>query len=202
MSDGALAAVSVPDVVAVFAVVAPSAVAIAAIVVGYKQHSIGLQHERRLTDLAHVREIFDVAAAHLHRVATALDGVRLGLTQWGFGFFKYERGEERFRALERAGDEFDVLRERLAVRLGGDHEAVATFTAANEAVLEIYRKLELLKLEPDPDPGAAETQVREFFRETQAAITAQRKVFDDRRRRFMNAAHRTAGAQLPASTRD
>jgi hypothetical protein len=196
---GTFAAISVPDAVAIAAIVAPSAVAIAAIIVGYKQQSRGLEHERKLADLANVRDLIDDAAVHLHRVEYALDAVRRHLGRNQFRFFADAEGQELFLAVERAGEEFDVLRERLAVRLGEDHEAVTRITEANQAVPEIFRALERLKLLPDPKSRLEERQIERLFKRNDAKITAQREAFDGGRREFMHAAQRTAGAQLPTS---
>lgn len=206
-----LAAISVPDAVAVAAVVAPSCVAIAAIIVGYKQQSRGIEHERKLADLSTVREVIDASAVHLHRVSTVLDNLRFAVLLWGPDFLKDDSGEARFLALHEARDEFDILRARLAVLLGRDHETVASFTEANEAVQEIYiqllglRQQQALMSEPD-DPGAEQDSVERFrrnfevrFRDFEARLPGQYDFVEDKRGEFMDAAQRTAGAQLPAS---
>ena len=121
--------------------VAANLVAVAAIVYGQKQHRASLDQQRRLEDLANVRDVLDETAAHLHVVATSLDQVRLRLTTMGLGFFEDKEGTERpegmelLRQLSRAGDDLDVLRARLAVRFGEPHEVVVKITEVDDAVL-------------------------------------------------------------------
>jgi hypothetical protein len=187
------------DVETAIAIVAPSAVAITAIIVGWKQHEGTVAQQRQLADLDNVRGVLDDAAALLHRVAYVLEEVRVGLSAYGGGFFKDEQRVETYRKLERCGQECDALRERLAVRLGRDHEAVQTFTHTDDAALAIYRALGLIRLEvdPPPDPGAGAQEVAKFVRQQRDEIVEHRATFDKRREDFMDAAHRTAGAQLP-----
>jgi hypothetical protein len=190
------------DAETVLAIVAPSAVAITAIVFGWKQHQGSLQQQRKLADLENVRGVLDDAAALLHRVAYVLDDVRVGLIQYGSGFFKAESRVETYMELERCGQECDAVRERLAVRLGAEHDAVKTFKDTDQAVLDIYRALISLRLyvEPPPDPGHGANQVAELVDQLREAITEKRAKFDQHRVDFMDAAQRTAGAQLPASS--
>jgi len=181
------------------AVITSSIVALAAIGAGWLQYRGGLTHERELADLDNIRGVLDDAAALIHRVAYVLDDVRLGLLQHGRKFFESEQRVETHRKLERCGQEGDALIARLEGRLGPDHEAVKTFTQANEAVLDIYRALGLIRLEsdPPPDPSAA-AQVATIVDEQRDRIIQSRTAFDDRRRAFTDAAYRTTGVRLPA----
>lgn len=188
--------------------VAANAVAIVAIYFAYKQHRASLDQQRRLTDLASVRDLIDETATHLHVVATELDQIRLRLTTRGQGFFEskegteHAEGSERLRELSRVGDELDVLRERLAVRLGEQHPAVVKITDVDEAVLAIWRALDGIRfnVDRDADPGHGQAWVRNYFDEQHVKITQQREVFDAARKAFVTAAHSAAGAELPPTT--
>jgi hypothetical protein len=187
---------------------AANSAAIAAIVYGFKQHRASLDQQRKLADLAAVRDLMDETAAHLHGVATALDNVRLRLTTMGVGFFESNEGVERpegmeqLRELGRAGDQLDVLRERLAVRLGERHSVVVKLTEVDEAVLAIWRALDGIRfnVDRDADPGYGQRWIRDYFDEQHAKITEERTVFDAARKAFLAAAHSAAGAQLPTTT--
>ncbi len=184
---------------ATVAVITSSTVAVASIGANLLQHERGLKVQRKLADFENVRGVLDDAAAELHRVAYVLDDVRSRVTQHGVGFFKSDDGTATFTELGRLGRELDALTARLSVRFGRGHEVVALFSAANHATLEIYQAAGLVRLEPEPDgsPAAAHS-VRKFYDETRDKIEAQRSLFDDARERFLDAAHRTAGAQLPS----
>jgi hypothetical protein len=75
----------------------------------------------------------------------------------------------------------DGLGERLAVRLGPEHEAVKQFRAANGALMALQRRT---RLAPDPRHPHPEIQV----------VWA---AFEEARAGFLAVAARTAGAQLP-----
>jgi hypothetical protein len=94
------------------------------------------------------------------------------------------------------GRELDALLERLAVRLGPEHDAVRAFKAADEAVLRIWRAAGLLRLEPESDGDeAAERQIQRLSRErrTRSKKTAPRST---PRECFVAAAHAAAGSRL------
>jgi hypothetical protein len=187
---------------------AANSVAIVAIVYGYNQHRASLDQHRKLADLSAVRDLIDETAAHLHVVATALDSVRLRLTTMGMGFFGNKEGDEcpegiqRLRELGGAGDELDLLRARLAVRLGEGHVAVVKLTEVDDAVLAIWRALDGIRFNVDrhADPGFGQRWVANYCEEQEAEIAQQRAVFDAARKAFVTAAHSAAGAQLPPTT--
>jgi hypothetical protein len=85
-----------------------------------------------------VRDVLDQAVVTLHHVAYALDDVRSYFTAHGpTGFAHSEDGTRVYTALGEHGRELDALYERLSIRLGRDHPAVAQFKVADEAVLDI-----------------------------------------------------------------
>lgn len=170
---------------------AANSVAIVAVVYGYKQHRASLGQERRLADLATVRDLIDQIAAHLDIVATALNNVRLRLTTMGRGSSKSKEaddgpeGLEQLRELGRVGDELDMLRERLAVRLGEGHLAVVKLTEMDEAALAIWKALDGIRFNVarDADPGHGQAWVRNDFDQQHAKIIEERTVFDAARKR-------------------
>jgi hypothetical protein len=187
------------DLGTTLAIVIPNLVAATAIVAGWRQHTQGIRESRRLSDLDNVRSVLDDAAVALYKAAYALNDVRLTLTQHGRAFFETEDRAKPYRALRRDGEDLDAVAERLKVRFGREHEVVTAFVRADEAVLAVFRALELIRLEPPPDSGDryAEAQVERMFREQVDAITERRTEFDAARSDFLDAAHRAAGAQLP-----
>lgn len=185
------------------AVISSSSVAALAIVANLVQHRGRVKHERELHDLDNVRDVLDDGAELLHRIAYVLDDVRLGLIQYGAGFFKEEKRVATFNELKQLGREADALLARLAVRLGEDHEVVKAFEGADEVVLAIYRALDMIRFESDPAPDDpyAKQQVRKIIDAERDKITASRETFDTHRDDFMKAASRTAGARLPSTRR-
>jgi hypothetical protein len=181
------------------AAISSGAVAVAAIVAGELRHRRSLGQARELADLDSVRGVLDEAAAALHEAEYALDDVRTTLMAYGLGFFEDEEREKPYRALRRDGKNLDRLLERMRIRLGRGHEAVAAFNAANVAVLEAFRVLKLVKLEGRPTRGdeAAERSVASFLVEQREKLDSERNGFDARRIEFIDAAQRAAGAKLP-----
>jgi hypothetical protein len=186
------------DAVAV-AAISSGAVALATIGAGELRHSRSLREARRLSDLENVRTVLDEAAATLHETEYALDDAQAGLQQWGLGFFEDEQREKPYRALRRTGKALDRLLERLKIRFGHEHEVVKTFEAANEAALQIYRALGVIRREDPPAPGdrLAREEVRAFLKIQREKIAAARQEFDRKRMEFIEAAVRVAGAELP-----
>lgn len=180
------------------AIIVPSIVAVAAVGLTWDQHRRGLRHERELSDLGPVREVFDESAVLLHRIAYDLDDVRSYLTQHGgVSFFKTEKGTEVYKLLGEHGKNADVLYERLSVRLRRDHAAVVHFKAANVAVLSIWRAVGLLRRKPEANGHeSAARQIAVLNAEKRAQIEADRATFDTSRDRFIAAAQRAAGARL------
>jgi len=123
--------------------------------------------------------------------------VRSQVTQHSPDFFKSETGTETYIELGRRGKELDALIERLRVRFGRDHEIVATFREADEAVLDIYRAAGLARLEPEADESPASAHfVQKFHDEIRERLTTQRERFDEAREAFIDAAQRAGGTQL------
>lgn len=187
------------DTGTVIAIVVPNLVAATAIVVGWRQQVRALEAERKLSDLSNVRTVLDDAAVALHTAAYALDEARSNLVPYGRGFFNDEEREKPYHALSQAGRELDVLLdERLSIRFGRDHDVTRAFRGADEALLAIYRKLALVKLEPNAETEDARHQLRSFLGEVRRETVELRETFDAERRSFTDAAQRRAGAQLPA----
>jgi hypothetical protein len=198
------------DAATAIAIAAPNAVAATAIIVGWLQHGkaletqreladAGFDNQRNLADLDNVRIALDDAAVTLNRVAYALDSVRLNLTQFGAGFLEEAQGAATYDELKVAGQDLDVLTERLAVRFGRDHEIVVAFTAASEATLEVFRSVDRLKLAPAKDGDERAQRYRfDLGNTARDEVTAHRATFDSCREEFMDAAQRAAGAQLPS----
>lgn len=189
------------DAETALAIAAPSVVAITAIIIGWRQHHDTLEQQRKLADLENVRGVLDDAAELLHRIEYVLRDLRIGLAVSGPDFFDREKHNEAYRALERCHEEGAALRARLAVRLGGDHEAVETFADAREATIAIYGALGLLQLKVDlaADRETSAEDMTRIATEQLEKVSEQIRTYDQRRTDFMAAAQRTAGAELPAS---
>lgn len=180
------------------AIAVPNLVAIVAIVAGWTQQARTLAAQRKLTDLENVRTVLDDAAVVLHEAAYALDDARSHLTQYGSGFFRDEERAKPYHALWHVGQELDVLLERLSIRFGRDHEVTRAFRDADDALLAIYRKLGVLRLEADADTEDGRRQLHQFVNEVRAETEGSREEFDTGRRAFIDAAQGTAGAHLPS----
>jgi hypothetical protein len=188
------------DLGTVIAVAIPNVVAVVAIVAGWRQQVRTLEAERELTDLSNIRTVLDDAAVALHDAAYALDDARSHLTQYGAGFFADPEREKPYHALWQVGQRRDVLVERLSIRFGRDRDVTREFRAADEAVLGIWRKLGLLRLEPEADTEVGRQQVFEFVNRTRQETEAIRQTFDAKRESFIDLAQRAAGAQLPGES--
>jgi hypothetical protein len=180
---------------ATISTLASGTVAVAAISAGILQHRSSLRFDEKES----VRVVLDEAAVALHETEYALNNVRFTLTQYGRAFFETEERSKPYRDLDVAGKQLDRLLERLKIRLGRDHDAVESFSAAGEAALEIYRAIQLIKLEPEAMPGDENTERRiaEFVKEQRDRTIAEREKFDSKRGEFIDAAQQTAGADLP-----
>lgn len=179
---------------------AANAVAVCAVVMGWRQNRDNLLNQRRLADLGHVRGLLDDAAIALHSAAYVLDEVRSQDTQHTPSFFKSEKGRDVFADLERSGWELNVLLERLRLRFGGDHRVVECFGAADTALLDVFRAAGLTRIEPDADgsPAAAHA-IQQLHDQIRKRLSTQRERFDTTRDDFIAAACAVAGAQLPTS---
>jgi hypothetical protein len=162
----------------------PSVVALAAIGSAVWQQGRGFGHERKMADLEAVRRLLDDAAIALHDADYARAEVQSAHIQEG-RWLAQRRGES-VQELHEAGKSLDRLRERLTVRLGADHEVVKQFRAADEALLEMYRKASTPERLIGDDPL-----------EWHQAIDAASDRFTEARDAFLAAAAKTAGARLP-----
>ena len=107
----------------------------------------------------------------------------------GGKFFNDEGREKPYNALSQAGRELDVLLdERLSIRFGRDHDLTGAFRGVDEALLAIYRKLALVKLEPDAEAEGARQQLRSFLEEVRRETVELRETFDAERRSLIDVA--------------
>jgi hypothetical protein len=103
----------------------PSVVAMAAIGSAVWKQRRGFRHARSMADLENVRELLDEAAVALHRADYARYSVAVGRIRQGE--YLWEREPDVVEKVVTAGVALDELSERLAVRLGPDHEVVTHF---------------------------------------------------------------------------
>ena len=119
----------------------------------------------------------------------------------GVAHFAQEDRSKEQREVRDRGKEMDALVERLKVRFGPEHEIAAAFSAADEEVLGVLRKVELIRFQgaTEYDDPYAQRQTREFYDKKTLEIEGLREVFDSRREDFVAAAYRAAGAKLPSN---
>lgn len=120
-------------------------------------------------------------AIALHRVAYALDAVRIRLEAFGDRFFETEQRARPYEDLRFLTQEMDELTERFAGELGRDHQLVTAFAEARTATGDIIESLELLK-----NPGAPGAS--DIWISPEAGmdhVEQQRTGFDEARERFM-----------------
>jgi len=161
-------------------------VAAAGLVFGWLERRRALAHERTLHDLDAVRSLIEDGAVHLHDIAYALDKLVENLP---------DNADEIQGELRVRGKRYDELVERMKVRLGPDHETTREFIGANEAVLEIFRGLQLIQMEHAAGAPLRSDAIERVGKQ-RARVTAARATFDHQRVRFVDAAARTAGAKL------
>ncbi len=177
------------DAGTVIAIVVPNLVAATAIVIGWRQQVRALEAERKLSDLSNVRTVLDDAVVALHTAASALDAARSNVVQDGRRFFNDEEREQPYNALSQAGRELDVLLdERLSICFGRDHHVTGAFRGVDEALLAIYRKLALVKPEPNAETEGARHQLRSFLEDVRRETVELRETFDAERRSLIEAA--------------
>jgi hypothetical protein len=156
-----LADVSATDVVLA---AGPTTVALATIGAEIWRQRRGFRHERTIVDLEATRALLDDAAMALHDGDYARHDVE---------------GRHGGPGLVEACKAIDRLSERLAVRLGPDHDAVKHYRAANAALLHLQLTIGA--------PDLAEVE----------EIADHHENFQSARAGFLAAAAETAGAQLP-----
>jgi hypothetical protein len=179
--------------VSVISEIVAGIVGIGGLAFGWKQSTLRLGQERTLADLAAVRDVIEQGAIHLHRVAYALDPVKLDLEA---------NAREAHAALEPLGREYDELVERLNVRLGPDHEVVREFAGANDATLDAFpavQRVVKLHLQHIESGGLAAKQATVLLDKDRDVLTAARERFDRHRGLFIDSGARTAGGKLPSS---
>jgi hypothetical protein len=171
-----------------------SLVGIGGLTFGWAQSRQRLAQDRTLVDLAAVRCVLEDGAVHLHRVAYALDLVKLDLRS---------NAESVYAKLTELGERYDELVERMKIRLGAEHEVTRKFMGANAALLDAYRaigraaNLHIPIIEADaPDSGPR--QAMQLLEQEQAIVTASRERFDTHRTEYIDAAVRTAAVRLPS----
>ena len=122
-----LIAATLPLSATIVIAVAPSVVAVVALIVAGKQQERTLRHERLRDDLREARSILDDAAKGLANV----DDIRRDFIG------DYHNVDKRVWLGEQ-GKLLDVLRSRIAIRFGRKHELTSTFEECIEAMLELF----------------------------------------------------------------
>lgn len=154
---------------------------------------------RQLSDLQSVRAILDEAASALHRVEYALNDLRSLLAKFGRSFADAEERAGSYAQLTKSGRELDHLLERLKIRLGAEHPAVAAFEVVDQAVLEIHRTLAQIRSESEAHSTRGRMQeAGRRYDERRDKVAAERETFDAMRDEFIATAQHTAGVDLPA----
>lgn len=160
----------------------PIVVALAAIGAAVWQQRRGFGHEREMADLADTRSLFDEAVVALRHS----DDMRHRATQALFsqGSWTGERAPEAVAAVGVAATALAPLRDRMAVRLGLDHEAVEGFNRVILTLREVAHLLSMPSEYADAREGWNATKVAaEEFKAAQAA--------------FFSYAVRAVGSKLP-----
>lgn len=142
-----------------------------------------LGHEREIADLADVRALFDNAATILAETSRALSGLESAL--FTHGAWLGERAIETWTKARDAAEQVRGMRERLGVRLAGDHGALLAYIAADEAAWQAVNAVVAMAPAPHGDPTEAMKKLETAHR----ALIATK---DD----FMRAAVETVGARL------
>jgi hypothetical protein len=145
---------------------------------------VQLAHERAMSDLDHVRSLLDDAAVKLHEADYAR--YEIEVARMSHGASLAEKAPEEIKRAREVGKELDGLSERLAIRLGPDHDAVTEFRRATAALLAVFRlantpeRFVLDGVKHHHDFEAANSQ------------------FNDARAAFLAAASKTAGVRVPS----
>jgi hypothetical protein len=180
--------------------VGPIAIGLGGLAFGWAQSTRTLGQQRTLAEgavaqqrtLAGTRDVLEGGAIYLHRIAYALDPVKRDLVR---------NAKDSRLALEELGKDADEASERMKVRLGPEHETTLEFVAAGEAALEAWRAVDrvvVLHL-PRLKGEAIPRQVSDLLERDRVALDVARGQFDEHRIAFIDAAARTAGANLPSS---
>ncbi|WP_028065131.1 hypothetical protein [Solirubrobacter soli] len=140
-----------------------------------------LAHERAMTDLELLRALLDEAAVNLHEVDHTLTSLVVLRSRRGAATGD-EPAPEIVRSLTLTKD-LDRLKERLAVRLGRNHDAVKALNAAQYSLLQTMQAV-------DRAPNSAQEELEE-------ALSNAGARFLDARAEFLDAASNTAGVQIP-----
>jgi hypothetical protein len=179
-------------------VISSGVVALAAIAnAGYQQNR-GRAHDRELSDLEAVRSALAEAAAVLHRSEYALDDALSTLRAWGAAFFEDEERAKPYFRLEEIGREADLLKGRLRILFGPTHPVALRFDDANTAMLDAFRALGMIKVEPPAERGTPEREeIRGWAKEQRERMETAHKNFGIAQGQFIEAAHVAAGARLP-----
>ena len=172
---------------------AAGVVGIGGLAFGWKQSTLRLGQDRTLADLAAVRDVIDLGAIHLHRVAYALDPVKLDLER---------HAVQAHTTLGPLGRDYDELVERLKVRLGPEHEVTRELADADDATLDAFRavgRVVNLHLPQIERGGLDAKQAMRLLEKDREMLSAARERFDRHRDLFIAAAARTAGGNLPSN---
>jgi hypothetical protein len=158
------------------------AVGIAGITYAGWNRWLSLKHDRTLADLAAVRAVVEDGAVHLHRVAYALDPVKLD---------PQSNARTASAALGPLGEKYDEVSERMKVRLGPEHEITRKYVGAGEAALDATRAVQRVAVLHVPrleKGGLAAKQTMKLLEQDEAALVNARARFDEHRREFIDAA--------------
>jgi hypothetical protein len=186
------------DTESLVALLAANLVTLAVAAAGFWRQRRGFAHDRELSDLESVRSVMADAAAVLHRMEYALDDALATLRGWGAAFFESEEREKPYKVLEAVGREADLLKGQLRVLFGPEHLVAVAFSNANTAMLDAFRGLWMVKMEPPAERGTpSQQEVREFERQQGERVETARDNFAAAQEQFVKAAHTAGGAKLP-----
>jgi len=183
---------------ATVAVITSTAMGLSGLVVGYLGQRQGRAHERELSDLEAVRSALAEAASVLHRSEYALDDALSTLQSWNAAFFEKEERAKPYFRLEEIGREADLLKGRVRILFGPAHPVALRFDDANAAILDAFRALGMIRMEPPAERGTPERgEIREWTNQQRERIETAHENFRFAQEQFIEAAHVAAGARLP-----
>jgi hypothetical protein len=103
-----------------------------------RRHRETLEHERTLADLGELRTLLDEAAGELAHAARAFLDVETAVTMLGVrGETAVERANQASERLEQSQEALDRYSERIALRLGSEHEVYERYSEAHDATLMV-----------------------------------------------------------------
>lgn len=133
-----------------------------------------------MVDRGDIRALLDEAAIALHEASYSIGAIRQSFMRHGATIG--ERDSDALVSVRDRGRALDVIRERLAVRLGRDSEAVQAFIRADEQMLDLFRAVTLL----------ADLGDRQELRSTHEQLEKASEAFETSREQFLAVASRPA----------